>query len=392
MGIGNIVEALQYFFLDIIGVIIPGISLIIGLEVILKANNLDYPLVPSSYEWIFLILASYVIGHFVTGIGNFIFIPIIGKIASRLKKNPVISIIVPKNIKSYEEITNEITNSDAFVHFKEAIKTKSFYAQLIDKLDSKKVEYWRDIAMTIGKDEKNIVYKFMFISLLTSGMGTVLIIISLIWSILSLLFNWNIIHLDLITYNLAIAILLIVLSLPFFERSAYFFGISMRVPFPIATVMLASDTKLGINGNANEILSYRKNIQNKKPRMYLAGGFNSGWQDIIIGEIPFFDYYDPRSHKISEEKGYTIWDLEAIRYSDWVFAYLEKGNPAGYALALEVGFAKAHGKKIVLVDEKSEGDRNIRKYMGMIHSSADIEFCSLQDALTYLRTIEKLFA
>ena len=74
-------------------------------------------------------------------------------------------------------------------------------------------------------------------------------------------------------------------------------------------------------------------------RVYLAGGFQSGWQDTVMQAVPSLDYLDPRSHGLKSKTEYTAWDLEAVRRSDCVFAYLEATNPGGYALALEVGFA-----------------------------------------------------
>ena len=79
--------------------------------------------------------------------------------------------------------------------------------------------------------------------------------------------------------------------------------------------------------------------------VYLAGGFHSGWQDIVKSAAAELKYFDPREHGLEDPKDYTVADLEGIGSSDWLFAYLENSNPAGYALALEIGYAKALTKR-----------------------------------------------
>jgi nucleoside 2-deoxyribosyltransferase len=100
--------------------------------------------------------------------------------------------------------------------------------------------------------------------------------------------------------------------------------------------------------------------------------------------VPTLLYFDPRSHGLQSKADYTAWDLEAIRKSDCVFAFMEKGNPGGYALALEVGFAKALGKFVIFVDEKSVADPQTGRYLEMICETADVVFPNLQDGIRYL--------
>jgi nucleoside 2-deoxyribosyltransferase len=120
-------------------------------------------------------------------------------------------------------------------------------------------------------------------------------------------------------------------------------------------------------------------------RVYLAGGFHSGWQDTVKVGASFLRFFDPREHRLDAAEQYTAWDLNAIRESDWVFAYLEKSNPGGYALALEIGFGKALGKKILLIDEKSkESDMEARR-LAMLHICADACFDSLDAGIAFLR-------
>lgn len=71
--------------------------------------------------------------------------------------------------------------------------------------------------------------------------------------------------------------------------------------------------------------------------------------------------------------------------SNWVFAYLEKSNPGGYALALELGFGKALGKTIILIDERSPESETEAKRLAMLHVCADACFDSLDAGMAFLR-------
>ena len=121
--------------------------------------------------------------------------------------------------------------------------------------------------------------------------------------------------------------------------------------------------------------------------VYLAGGFRSGWQEKVFSALPDLVYKDPSKHGLTDPVLYTEWDLQAIRESDVVFAYLEATNPAGYALALEVGYAKALGKVVVLVDEKSSRNEQAGRYLQMLRSAADATFDSFDEGLTHLERL-----
>ena len=121
--------------------------------------------------------------------------------------------------------------------------------------------------------------------------------------------------------------------------------------------------------------------------VYLAGGFRSGWQAKVAAAVPDLLYKDPSKHGLNDPAAYTEWDLQAIRDSDVVFAYLEATNPAGYALALEVGYAKALGKAVILVDEQSLRSEQVRRYLQMVRSTADVTFDSLAEGVLHLQRL-----
>lgn len=118
--------------------------------------------------------------------------------------------------------------------------------------------------------------------------------------------------------------------------------------------------------------------------IYLAGGFRSGWQARAKEYLLDFYLLDPSLHNLEDPKEYTEWDLNAVRNSDIVLANMESTNPGGYALALEVGFAKALSKYIILVDQIE--DPKVDRYFEMVRQVADIVFDDLGSALRYVAT------
>lgn len=86
-------------------------------------------------------------------------------------------------------------------------------------------------------------------------------------------------------------------------------------------------------------------------KVYLAGGFGSGWQNYVKSAVPYPWYFDPSQNGLDDPKLYTLIDVFNIEKCDIMFAYMEKSNPAGFALASEIGYAKALNKKIVFVNE-----------------------------------------
>lgn len=117
--------------------------------------------------------------------------------------------------------------------------------------------------------------------------------------------------------------------------------------------------------------------------VYLAGGFKSGWQAKVIKQLPDFDFLDPSQHNIEDAAEYTRWDLDAVRASDIVLGYMESTNPGGYSLALEIGFAYALGKTVLLVDEIT--DPSVSRYFEMVRQCSESVFPRLSEAIEYLR-------
>jgi nucleoside 2-deoxyribosyltransferase len=119
-------------------------------------------------------------------------------------------------------------------------------------------------------------------------------------------------------------------------------------------------------------------------KVYLAGGLRSGWQDVVKASVPEHEYLDPRIDKPKAVEEYTAQDIAMIEACDVVFAYFEATNPAGYDMMLEIGYAKALGKRIIFVDEKSAVGDVPARYFGMARMLADYAATSLNDGLCHL--------
>ncbi len=122
--------------------------------------------------------------------------------------------------------------------------------------------------------------------------------------------------------------------------------------------------------------------ETSKPTVYLAGDPKSGWQTKVCKAIQDLQLLDPSKHDLADPKESTRWGLQAIRESDVVLAYLEKEDDNGHVLAFELGYAKALGKTILLVQEHGGGEED--KYFQTVREVADFCFDSLGEAVSYL--------
>lgn len=118
-------------------------------------------------------------------------------------------------------------------------------------------------------------------------------------------------------------------------------------------------------------------------KCYLAGGFRSGWQDFVKSEIADWDFLDPSATGHQKPEDYVAWDLGALDGADLVIAYLESGNPGGYALAFETGYAVAKGIPVYLVDEHPNQSR--ARHFAFIRAAVDHRYNSLGELVDRLK-------
>lgn len=132
------------------------------------------------------------------------------------------------------------------------------------------------------------------------------------------------------------------------------------------------------------------------PKLYLAGGMRSGWQDRLIETVqerlPLMPviYLDPRQNGTADEATYTAWDAAAVELADILFVYLEADNPSGAGLALEIGIAegmKRAGAKPKTIIFVCEPDHPHFRYFGMARVCSDFVYKDLRDGVTQLISV-----
>jgi len=125
-----------------------------------------------------------------------------------------------------------------------------------------------------------------------------------------------------------------------------------------------------------------------KTRIYLAGGFKGGWHEEVTKKLYNFEIFNPQKHNLDEVEKYTSWDLFHVKKCDILLGYMSKDNPSGYGLALEIGYANALNKLVILVDERSKEDKIFKRYFSICHASSNVILNSLEEAIDYIKTFE----
>lgn len=116
-------------------------------------------------------------------------------------------------------------------------------------------------------------------------------------------------------------------------------------------------------------------------KVYLAGGFRSGWQNAVISTHELINPAEKEETGKWDIGKICTWDKYAIRQADIIFAYLEHDNPSGIGLSCEIGYAKALNKIVILVNEKEEG-----KFL-FLSGFADNVFNNYADGLDFLNRL-----
>jgi nucleoside 2-deoxyribosyltransferase len=117
--------------------------------------------------------------------------------------------------------------------------------------------------------------------------------------------------------------------------------------------------------------------------VYLAGGMHDDWRLKVIDKARGFKYLDPSLGNSPLPEEYTTRDLLHVRASDIIFANLERDNPSGIGLALEVGYGKALGKVVILVNQQPKN-----RYMAIIEHTADVTYGKLDDGIDFLNKLK----
>lgn len=359
----NIVTAIEKFFLEIIGQLLPGFLLLVGFYFVLPEAVIEKFTPSNSLGYWSLVGASYAAGCALTALGSYIFIPIYLK---------VINILLCSWVPSDRIKNILIQNNDIDTKLKNGAAYKFIKAQLPEDTSLRTL---RNVAMSsINTSDKETTVRFTFLSLLSQGIATSILLLAFTQlSFLLATYKYSSIW-EALGCSALLLLIAIVIALPFILREREFFDRARRLPIDSYFALLKPTVTAEKSGNPLKTV-------------YLSGGHYSGWQENVMKEANDFEFKDPSKNGLTDPRLYTEWDLEAIRSSDIVFAYLEDSNPGGYGLSLEIGYAAALGKHIILVDEKSLHSTDAGRYLKIVQATSNVVFDSLSEGINYLKSL-----
>jgi hypothetical protein len=232
------IEAIERFFLDFIGFIVPGMVFLVGFPTACGRSSIvlgTLELFPPNSEGtgVIFVIAAYAVGHWLYQTGNLVVL----RMLERSCFKGVFRRVIPR-LKTEEELAQEISDSEPYKTVRGASSSKS---------STESVHETRSVALTIAKEHENKVYRFMFTALLYLGLATALWFLALVTLIHAAeklcqmelrisTFGWSL--WEALPVPILVAILLFLASLPLLNGRYEFHSRAMRVPFPIAAALL----------------------------------------------------------------------------------------------------------------------------------------------------------
>lgn len=378
MNAENFVEAVERFFLDIIGVIIPGATLMAGMWVLfgsLSLGTVTLTAPSTDSAWVMATVLAYVLGHALTSLGDRLVVPTAAKLTGVWGLN-----WLTEKFDTETKLFTEHKADTSVVAVGEAAYGKGWRPPSLDEFKG-----LRNTAITFASAQERILHRFTFISLLNQGVATALWALALMALIQQIVQAYQSSSLTDGATHVGIGLLLMLglfaISLVFLERRFDFYRRTQLTPFSIAVAALKEkkdrEEKAG-GGTAPA----------SAPAVFLAGG-TAGWQAQVVTDAPGARYLDGSAHGLADPKAATEWELAAVRASELVFANLQAVDP-GYSLALVIGYAKALGKHVVLVDQKSTAPPAAAAALAALPAQANATFPTLAEGITYLQQRLKL--
>jgi hypothetical protein len=236
----SIVDALERFFLDIVGTVIPGGAALLAAPVLFggSINIGPVSLTPSAatFNWLVFVLASYAAGHAVNSFGEKVVTKVLEHVVPKLNKRMKgtrMKWLAPEFIESEMALAEQISQSAPFKALQSQVKSRYGWEPATGTDVKRLTRDLRNVAMTIAKDDRPTVYRFRFLSLLNLGLATVLLLGVFLRVVTSMLHgvgltvsgggaNWWLLS------------ALVALSGFFLERRYMLYGTSQRVPFSMA--------------------------------------------------------------------------------------------------------------------------------------------------------------
>lgn len=395
--VDKVIELLERFFLDLVATLAPGILFFFGLFVVLGHTPVDALALPTASDslWWLWIPLTYASGHFLTGLGNWLLVPVWLKLA----KGRLQPALIPAEYENFVSITSRPSVA--------VIKKEIPALREVDLTTKTGRSALRNIAFTaVGSENISTIIRFTALSLLCLNVAVGTVILTFVYAYprvreqLSLAYTitqaGESLQLDIpsVFQLLGIVLVISLVILTMMRRHLEFWSRSQYLQYDMLAGILAAQGAglLPKKGTADEKPMARQPGTGPahRPLVYLSGGHHSGWQRQVKAAVPQFDYLDPSMHHIGQADAYTAWDLAAVRACDFVFAYLESSNPSGYGLSVEIGYARALEKFVVLVDEKSRSDTRLEKRLRILQSTASVVFSRFSDGVHYLRSLAEL--
>jgi hypothetical protein len=240
----SIVDALERFFLDIVGTAIPGGAALLAIPALFGGSIAIGPvyLTPGgpNFSWILFILVAYAAGHAVNSFGETILtrllelvVPPLGGVLKKVR----MGWLAPKFVQRESELFRGISESPPYNALLEEVKRRYNWSPAPDDDIIRQVRDLRDIAMTIARDDLPTVYRFRFLSLLALGLASV-VLFAVAVALVARLARIQGIPATEGELNVWLLVGLLVLSGFFLERRYMFYRTSIRVPFSMAMAEL----------------------------------------------------------------------------------------------------------------------------------------------------------
>ena len=261
MKVADVLQALQTFFLDFIGAVIPGSILLVGSALAIDALG-ELALVTvelGNFAWIALLIASYTLGNIAVGAGLYATARSRKLVETSLTKHPSVTAF-----QQYVQQRIPLGRDDA-----------------VDKKAS--LHTLRNLALSVTDRGTALTHRFMFIALFHLGTAAAISISVIIFWVSAVIRGvhpeWSLVTVDwwVAAISSFVALLVVVLL---YLRWKEFHGRSMRLPFSTA---IAHHVAADRGSTPPKSALTKTSPHYFAAPVYLAGGFRSGWQDTVGG-------------------------------------------------------------------------------------------------------------
>lgn len=215
------IQNLTLFFNDIIGAVIPGALLGVGLIVIHVGtlSKIQFDVFNNGYAWCLALAFAFGCGHLISSLHG----KIVERACQKIRLLPTLT-----------SVQHEIEGSNSYRAFKVAATDQARKQSLPFTFEDWKFNELRNLAMSVSPEAPAIGRRFMFISLLCSGIGVASLLITLDFLCFSIFFPSAMFHYEHVPAAwIQIGIMLGATSLCL-GRSADFYKRALSAPFSIA--------------------------------------------------------------------------------------------------------------------------------------------------------------